>query len=212
MKLLSIQIGKPKIIQWDGKEVSTGIFKSKVAGPIWVRHHNLDGDGQADLGVHGGRDKAVYAYGFDAYSWWKKTLNQDLPGGAFGENLTVETLDEKTLGIGDVLDLGDCRLQITEPRFPCFKLGIKFNDVKILKTFIESGRPGIYFRVLKEGQIRPGDSLKMVERHAAGVSVDTFFRLKIGKLKDRTALEKLLAMDTLGPEWREKFPKLLQKY
>lgn len=212
MKLLSIQVGRPRDVEWQGKSVSTGIFKQAVPGPVMVRRLNIEGDGQADLTVHGGVDKAVYGYSRDAYPWWDARLKQRLTHGAFGENLTIEKLDEKDLCIGDTIALGECELQVSEPRFPCFKLGLKFNDVGVLKTFIESGRPGIYFRVVREGKIEAGQTLKILDRDPRRISVDTFFLLKIGKLKSREALEKLLSMDNLGAEWREKFSGFLKKY
>jgi len=212
MQLLSIQVGKPKNVFWEGDTVSTGIFKLPVKGPVRVARLNLDGDGQADLSVHGGADKAVYGYPHDAYAWWEKRLAVPLQAGAFGENLTIDPLDEKKLCIGDTLSIGDCHLEISEPRFPCFKLGIKFQDMKVLKTFIESGRPGIYFRVIQEGTISAGQPVKIVSRDKRKVSVSDFFRLKIGGYKDLPLLEKLLSMDNLSQEWREKFSAALAKH
>jgi len=211
MRLLSIQVGKPKEVAWEGDLVSTGIFKDPVKGPTRVARLNIEGDGQADLSVHGGADKAVYAYPHDAYAWWEKRLGVRLQAGAFGENLTIDPLDEKDLCIGDTLSIGDCHLEISEPRFPCFKLGIKFQDMKVLKTFIESGRPGIYFRVIQEGTISAGQTVKVVSRDKRKVSVSDFFRLKIGGYKDVPMLEKLLSIDSLSQEWREVFSAALAK-
>jgi MOSC domain-containing protein YiiM len=210
MKLLSIQVGLPREVEWEGKSVSTGIFKDAVHGPVQVRKLNLEGDGQADLTVHGGLDKAVYAYGRDAYPWWLRKLSvADLPNGAFGENLTFASLDERSLFIGDRLTLGGCELEIVQPRFPCFKLGIKFRDMGILKTFMKSGRPGIYFRVLKEGKIQAGDELVRTEINPERVSVWEFFDLKARKYADPPLLKRLLRIKGLNEEWRAKFQEHL---
>lgn len=210
MKLISIQVGMPIEVEWDGEMVSTGIFKDTVEGPVMVRKLNLEGDGQADLTVHGGLDKAVYAYGLDAYPWWLKQLKvQELPNGAFGENLTIEKLDEKLIYIGDRFSLGACELEVVQPRFPCFKLGIKFGNMGILRTFMESGRPGIYFRVLKEGKIKSGDTLKRLEQNVEHVSVWDFFDLKARKYADQPLLARLLKIKGLNEEWRKKFQEHL---
>jgi MOSC domain-containing protein YiiM len=212
MRLLSIQVGLPKEVEWDGKRVSTGIYKYPVSGPVEVKKLNLEGDGQADLTVHGGADKAVYAYSLDAYPWWRETLqSSDLPNGAFGENLTFDAFDERSIGIGDKFALGGCELQAVQPRFPCFKLGIKFGDMEILRTFLSSGRPGIYFRVLKEGKIREGDTLRCLWRDPERVSVWDFFDLKIRKYADKALLARLLRIRDLNTEWRGKFQEQLAK-
>lgn len=205
MRIDSIQIGLPREVEWQGKTVSTGIFKESVPGPVWVEKTNIRGDGQADLEVHGGIDKAVYAYPHDSYAWWKKALKvKTLAPGAFGENLTVATLDETKFFVGDRYVLGGCELEVAEPRFPCFKLGIKFNDVGVLKTFMKSGRPGIYFRVIQEGEIKIGDELKLRKKAQDSVSIADFFRLKQDSYKDKALLRRLAAVPALSEEWREK--------
>jgi MOSC domain-containing protein YiiM len=210
MKLLSIHVGLPREVEWEGKPVRTGIFKSPVPGPVFVSKLNLEGDGQADLTVHGGFDKAVYGYPRDAYPWWLQALAVPaLPDGSFGENLTFAHLDEKRIFIGDRFRLGRCELQAVQPRFPCFKLGIKFGDMGILKTFLESGRPGIYFRVLVEGEIREGDELIQVTTDPERVSVWDFFDLKLRKYADPPLLERLLRIKDLNEDWREKFQQHL---
>lgn len=210
MKLLSIQVGMPVEVEWDGELVSTGIFKDTVEGPVFVRKLNLEGDGQADLTVHGGFDKAVYAFSQDAYPWWLETLGvEELPNGAFGENLTFSSLDEKTTYIGNRYALGQCELEVVQPRFPCFKLGIKFGDMGILKTFMKSGRAGVYFRVLREGAIQAGDTLKLLEANPEKVSIWDFFDLKIRKYADRPLMTRLLRIKGLNEQWREVFQQRL---
>lgn len=207
MEVLSIHVGMPREVEWKGKRVATGIFKQLVAGPVRARFHNLDGDGQADLTVHGGVDKAVYAYSRDAYPWFESVLGRKLADGAFGENLTVSALDEKAFGVGDVYAVGSCELEVSEPRFPCFKLGILFEDDTILKTFTKSDRPGIYFRIVREGELRAGDRLRLVRRHPAGVSLHEMYRMKLDPKPDPARVRKLLEIETLNESWRERLRK-----
>jgi MOSC domain-containing protein YiiM len=163
-KLLSIQAARPLAIRHMGQEVRTGIFKLAVPGPVMVRRLNIDGDEQGDPTVHGGVDKAVYCYASEHYPAWQEELHQDLPHGTFGENLTVSGLLEDALHAGDVLEVGEAVLQVVQPRFPCFKLGIKMGDQRFVKRFQESGRSGFYCRVLQEGMIAPGQPITLKQR------------------------------------------------
>lgn len=191
--------------------VSTSIFKQPVPGPVWVETLNVRGDGQADLRFHGGVDKAVYAFGWDAYEWWQREVKDVtfLPG-AFGENFTVDPLDEKKLFLGDRLKVGGCEWEVAEPRFPCFKLGLKFQRESIVKLFMTSGRPGVYFRVKREGEVAVGDCLEKVYEDPSRVSIDEFFRAKAGGYRDKPLLKKLLSVPSLSAEWREKFEEKLK--
>ncbi len=212
MKVLSIQVGKPKTIQYQGKEVSTGIFKEPVNGPIMLNFLNLEGDGQADLRVHGGKDKALYAYSYDAYASWQKLRPQDtFSYGAFGENLCFETLPENKMYIGDTYELGDAIVQVAQPRFPCYKLSIKFNDPKILKQFMQSGRPGVYFRVLKEGLINVGDSLKLIQQEKVHLSITDLLALYKNPIDDSERIKELLKINALPSQWREEFESWLKE-
>ena len=160
MKILSINVALPRVVSVRGKQVETGIFKIPVSGPIAVRKLNLAGDGQADLSVHGGPDKAVYLYSWDNILHWKKALQRDdLGPGSFGENLTVEGLGENEVAIGDEFAIGTARFVVTQPRLPCFKLALALETPSITKTFLESGRTGFYLRVLQEGVIQAGDAI-----------------------------------------------------
>lgn len=207
MKILSIQVGKPKLVTYRGHEVSTGIFKDPVQGSVWLRTLNLEGDGQADLKVHGGRDKALYAYSYDTYTEWKKLRPKDvLPYGAFGENLCIDSLPESQIFLGDVYEVGSARIQVTQPRFPCQKLVVKFQDPLILKQFIQLGRSGVYYRVLQEGQIEAGQEMKLVEKAHVRVSVQEIF--EISKPTDdagRARVREILGLKSLNENWREKF-------
>jgi MOSC domain-containing protein YiiM len=162
--LLSIQVARPRPIRHMDQEVRTGIFKQPVLQPVMVRRLNIDGDQQGDLSVHGGVDKAVYCYASEHYPAWQQELGRELPHGTFGENLTVSGLLEPDLHIGDVLEVGGAVLQVSEPRFPCFKLGIKIGDQRFVKRFQESGRSGFYCRVLQEGMIEPGQTIRLTDR------------------------------------------------
>jgi MOSC domain-containing protein YiiM len=177
-KLLSIQIGAPKPVTYKGRQVLTSFFKTPIAGPVRVNKFSIEGDTQSDHTVHGGINKAVYAYSADAYPFWNARYHTQHPYGSLGENLTFDTLDEETIGIGDIYDLGQCRLQVTQPRMPCFKLGIRFNDPTAVKAFNEFGRSGVYFKVIQEGEIAVGQSLKLIERVENFVSIAETYRLK----------------------------------
>jgi MOSC domain-containing protein YiiM len=170
-RILAIFAGRPASVTYRGKEVLTSIYKEPVTGPVMVRNLNLDGDEQADLTVHGGVDKAVYCYAAEHYEDWKRELQRDLTFGAFGENLTVSGLNEALLHIGDVLQVGDAVLQVSQPRFPCFKLGIKFGDQRFVRRFQKSGRSGFYCRVLQEGIIETGQPISILERNDEALTI-----------------------------------------
>jgi len=162
MKLISVNVSKPREVVARGRAVTTGIFKAPVAGRVRLGRLNLEGDGQADLRVHGGPDKAVYAYPFENYDYWKRELGRsDLAYGQFGENLTVEGMLEGEVYIGDVFKVGSALLQISQPRFPCYKLGIRMGSSGFPKRFLASGRSGFYLRVLEEGEVGAGDPIEL---------------------------------------------------
>src|SRR5438105_6926388 len=172
MKLLSVNVGLPREVEWNGKIIRTSIFKAPVSGRVRVAKLNLEGDQQSDLSVHGGIDKAVYAYPSEHYPFWRNELpGADLPWGAFGENFTTEGLLEETVHIGDRLRIASAEFVVTQPRMPCFKLGIRFGRSDIVKRFLQSGRSGFYFAVLREGEVTAGDSIELLARHEHGVTV-----------------------------------------
>jgi MOSC domain-containing protein YiiM len=208
MKLLSIQVGEPQVKTHNGKEISTSIFKEPVQGPVMVFETNIEGDGQADLTVHGGKDKAVYAFSADAYPPWNEHYRQTFPWGALGENLTFDELDETKIGIGDVYALGECELEVSEPRFPCAKLAVRMNDPKSLKFFNDQARPGVYFRVLKPGKIDRGQVLTKLSQEKEFVSVVDLFDLKVVG-PDEEILEKCLKLESLNEAWRLRVQKML---
>jgi MOSC domain-containing protein YiiM len=161
MKVLSVQVGRPRDLQWRGELVRTGIFKEPVRGPVVVRFLNLEGDEQADLTVHGGPDKAVYAYPSEHYPAWRKELPElEFPFGAFGENLTIEGIPEGEARIGDLLRIGTADFVVTQPRMPCYKLAARFDRSDMLKRLLRTGRTGFYLSVLKEGSLTAGDAIE----------------------------------------------------
>nr|BDT29036.1 MOSC domain-containing protein [Bacteriovorax sp. HI3] len=210
MKILTIQISKVKKVEYKGRPVETGFFKEQVKGPLKLLSLKLEGDEQADLKVHGGLDKALYAYPYDSYVEWKKFRPEHTyEPGAFGENLCMETLDEKSIYIGSTYRLGEAEVQVTQPRFPCFKLGIKFNDHSMIKSFMNFGRPGVYFRVLKEGMIKEGDTLELLEQDQIRFSITEFVDLYFSDKKDIERVKEILTIPSLNHEWRAQFERMI---
>jgi len=172
MKLLSVSVGLPREVEWNHEVVLTSIFKEPVAGRVRVSRLGLQGDQQSDLEVHGGIEKAVYAYPSEHYAFWRKELpGMELSPGGFGENLTTEGLLESTLHIGDRVRIGSAELVVTEPRMPCYKLAIRFGRADIVKRFMRSGRTGFYFAVAKEGEVGAGDSIELIGADQHRISV-----------------------------------------
>ncbi len=180
MKLLSVNVGRPQTIARDGRDIVTAIFKTPVEGPVSVLEMNLAGDGQADLRVHGGRNKAVYVYPSEHYPFWRERYPQlNLGWGALGENLTTSGIDETSAHAGDRLRIGTAVFQITRPRKPCFKLAAKFADDAIIPAFTASGRSGFYLSVVKEGIIQAGDAIEFETRHPDGTSIAEILRTEL---------------------------------
>ena len=211
MKLLSINVSKPKPIQYGGKTVQTGIFKEPVSGTVMLREKNIDGDGQGDLRVHGGTYKAIYGYPFEHYAYWQQELHRDdLAYGQFGENLTVEGLLEAEVHIGDVFQVGTTvKLQITQPRVPCFKLAYKMGLPEFPKQFLESRRVGFYFRVLEEGEITAGDTIARIEGAPEPMSVTEIVNLRYFDRDNHEKIAQARKLPALSPSWKRDFTKIL---
>jgi MOSC domain-containing protein YiiM len=176
MRLVSINVGRPRVVEWRGDMVTTAIFKVPVSGTVTVKALNIDGDGQADLTVHGGERKAVYVYPSEHYAYWRTELpDADLPHGAFGENLTTDGLLEADVGPGDVLDIGTATFAVTVPRMPCYKLGLRFGRLDMVKRFWRSRRSGFYLSVLREGAIAAGDPIRLTRQSEDRPSIETIF-------------------------------------
>ena len=210
MKVVSVNVGLPRKVEWKGKLIETGIFKEPVNGRRKVGRLNIEGDRQADLKVHGGPDKAVYGYPSEHYTAWMNVFpNMKLPWGMFGENLTTEGLNEKSLHIGDVVRAGTALLRVTQPRMPCYKLGIKFGAKEAIAKFWELGLSGFYFSVAGEGNVGAGDAIEIVEQDPRGVSIAEFNRVYAKDEPDAAEVQRLLAVPALPQGWRCHFEELL---
>jgi len=209
--MLSVNVGLPRSVVWKGRTVVTGIFKEPVAGRVAIRRLNLDGDRQADLTVHGGPDKAVYAYPAEHYSFWREQFPEmELPWGMFGENLTIEGLDE-SIHIGDHFEIGSAHLMVTQPRMPCYKLGLKFGRDDILKRFLRSGLTGFYFAVLKEGEVAAGDPIRLLHSDEHQVKVADITRLYRDDKHNIDLMRRVVAVEALPESWRDYFLERLTK-
>lgn len=207
MQLLSVNVSQPVEIKYNGKKISTSIFKKPVDGNIEVAEFNLAGDQQVDLENHGGGHKAVYGFSAEQYDYWREELERpELHYGQFGENLTISELDESILCIGDQLKIGDCILEVTQPRVPCFKLGIAFNLTTMPKLFIQHGHTGIYFKVLQTGSIKTGNNVERIYQHPKKLAVKTLFKAYFDPdVADAYKVMQLASeVDELSQEWREK--------
>jgi len=210
VKIISVNVGLPRLVLRNGEPVSTGIFKEPVNGRVTLRTLNLDGDRQSDLSVHGGPFKAVYLYPSEHYDFWKQELpDMDLPWGIFGENLTTTGLLETEVHIGDRFRTGTAELMVTQPRMPCYKLAIRFGRADIIKRFLVSERTGFYFSVLKEGEVGAGDEIELLERNTSGVRVVDVTRLYSSDKENVDLLRRAMATEALPDSWREYFRKRL---
>ena len=212
MKLVSVNVGLPREVEWRGRTVTTGIFKSPVEGRARVRTLNLDGDRQADLSVHGGPTKAVYVYPGEHYAYWRQELpGVDLPPGSFGENLTTEGLRETEVRIGDRFRVGSAVVSVTEPRMPCSKLGVKFGRDDMVRRFLASERSGFYFAVVEEGDVAAGDAIEPLERATHEVTVSEIIRLFARDREDLEALRRVIQVEALPESWRGHFRHQMEK-
>jgi MOSC domain-containing protein YiiM len=226
MKLASVNVGLPRDVMWHGRSVTTGIYKKPVEGRVTLRKLNLDGDRQADLSVHGGEYKAVYCYPLAHYEFWKKELpGKKLPMGSFGENFTIdgdvegeadgigERLWEEKIYLGDVFSVGTAEVMVTQPRLPCYKLGVRFGSDDMVKRFFVSKRTGFYVAVTREGEVGVGDVMKAVEREPNKVPVSEIMRLYSAKrynADDIDSLRRALRVEALPESWKEYFRERLE--
>lgn len=211
-KLISLNVGRPRLVPWQTDRVSTAIFKEPVGQPLPLRRLNLEGDQQADLTVHGGPDKAVYVYPAEHYAYWRREFPEmTLPWGMFGENFTTEGLEESSTCIGDRFRVGSAEVAVTQPRMPCYKLGIRFGRNDIIKRFLASERTGFYLAVLREGEVRAGDSFELVARDPGKVSVTDVVRLYVAKEVDPEQIRHVTAVSALPESWRDHFQRRLPR-
>ena len=210
--VISVNVGLPRDVTWEGRSVTTGIFKNPVDGPVALHRHNLDGDRQADLSVHGGPTKAVYVYPTQHYDYWRQELGDGgLAWGGFGENFTVDGFDEEAVCIGDEFRVGSARVVVTEPRMPCFKLGIRFGRADMVKRFLKSQRTGFYFGVVEEGLVQAGEEFQRVTEHPDKLRVADVTRLYTTERTSETLLRKASSMLMLPEKWRAYFHYRLEK-
>jgi len=203
-RVVSVNVGMPREVEWHGKRVRTSIFKTPVDRRLRMTELNLDGDAQADLTVHGGVDKAVYVYPSEHYAFWHRELpGVALPWGTFGENLTIEGLLEPDVRIGDRLRIGSAEFAVTQPRLPCFKLGIRFGRPDMVKRFLQSRRSGFYLAVRSIGEVGAGDAIERIARDEDAVTVPDIVDLYTGNLDDRALLRRALNSAALPESWRD---------
>jgi MOSC domain-containing protein YiiM len=212
LQVVSVNVGEPRAVVWKGRTVVTGIFKEPVAGRVAIRRLNLDGDRQADLTVHGGPEKAVYAYPAEYYAFWREQLPEmELPWGMFGENLTIEGLLDESVHIGDRFQVGGADLVVTQPRLPCYKLVLKFGRDDILKRFLQSRLTGFYCAVLKEGEVAAGDPIRLLHRDEDQVKVADITRLYREDKHNLDLLRRVVKVKALPEAWRDYFLERLMK-
>jgi MOSC domain-containing protein YiiM len=209
MKIVSLNVGMPQEVLWHGQPVTTGIFKSPTSERIRLRTLNLDGDRQADLTVHGGEHKAVYCYPVEHYTYWQKKLpGRDLPLGVFGENFTTKGMLEQDVHLGDRFAINDAEVVVTQPRLPCYKLGIRFQADDMVKKFLASRRIGFYVAVTREGSVAAGDEMIPVVQNASAISIANFLQLFLTKSfsdADRASLKELYALPSVPLDWKQYF-------
>jgi MOSC domain-containing protein YiiM len=215
MKIVSLNVGLPRDVTWHGSVVTTGIYKSPVKGRVALRTLNLDGDGQADLTVHGGEYKAVFCYPVEHYEYWRKELpGRELPMGMFGENFTTGGMREDSVHLGDRFSVGSAEVVVTQPRLPCYKLGIRFQSDDMVRRFLASGRTGFYLAVTREGEVGVGDEIEVISRDGKAVPVSEITRLYIAKRfaqEDVKSLGRALQVPALPESWKEYFRKRLER-
>lgn len=215
MRVVSVNVGTPRPVEWQGRRIFTGIFKQPVAGRVRLHGLNLEGDGQADLVVHGGPDKAVYVYPSEHYPFWRQELGaDDLPWGAFGENLTLAGWLEDQVAIGDRFRVGSAEVVVTQPRVPCFKLGLRFGREDVIERFLDSGRSGFYLRVLVVGELEAGSRFERIEEDPHRVTVAEVNRLYFDRHRphsepDVDLLLRAVAVEALAAGWKEHFLRRL---
>ncbi|MDC2864773.1 MOSC domain-containing protein [Bacillus sp. BP-3] len=208
--IISINIGTPQKFQFQGKEIETGLFKKSVNKPLHLSTLNFEGDGQADLKHHGGKDKAVCIYAIEHYPYWEQELTQQLPYGAFGENLTVTGLLESDVCIGDIYKIGEALVQVTQPRQPCYKLSYRY-DLKDFPLLVQNtGFTGFYVRVLTEGTVSPSDEIKLIEQNKHRITIAFANEIMHHDKQNIEGIQRILAVDSLSGSWRNTFKKRLE--
>ncbi|MEX2416013.1 MAG: MOSC domain-containing protein [Paenibacillaceae bacterium] len=208
-KVMSVNVGKPREVAYQNKFISTAIWKTAIQGPVMLTSTNLAGDGQADLINHGGKDMAVLIYSYDHYDYWEKQLNRKLEYGSFGENVTVVGLTEHDVCIGDTFEWGEAIVQISQPRYPCYKLSIRHEAPEIPQLVLDTGFSGYYVRVLQSGLVSKEAGLRRLQRHPLGISIAAVSEAFINKSASTESIRGILAVDELSESWKRKFESRL---
>ena len=212
MKILSVNVSEPQKVIFNGKELITSIYKKPVSKKVMVTSQGIEGDRQADLSVHGGYDKAVYGYSFSHYKLWSERLNKEFTDfGLVGENLTIDNFDENEINIGDRFQINDCIIQVSQPRIPCYKIGIKMNSRDFPKMFSQSGLLGSYFRVIQEGSIETGSEIEKIHAESDSMSIKEIASILFVDIKNIELMKKALDIKPLTEEIKEKFRERLMK-
>jgi MOSC domain-containing protein YiiM len=212
MKLLSVNVGRPRVVMRDGEPVSTAIFKEPIEGRVMLRTLNLDGDRQADLSVHGGPSKAVYVYPSEHYDFWRTEFPEmELPWGMFGENFTTFGMFEDELNVGDQFSVGSAVVMVTEPRMPCYKLGIRFGRADIIKRFLKSGLSGFYLAVLREGDVGAGDPIELLKHAERSIRISEVTRLYVSEKRNAQLLRRAIETEVLPEKWKDYFRRQLEQ-
>ena len=210
MKVISTNIAEAREIEWQGKLVKTGIYKFPVNQSILLEKEDVKGDHVIDRKYHGGIDKACYLYASDHYAFWKEHYpNLEWVWGMFGENLTVEGLDESKIKIGDVFDIGEARVQVSQPRYPCYKLGVRFESPSMVREFLETPYPGVYIRIIKEGSVQKGDEMKLISRIEQNLTVADVYAPFTSQIDNHELIHSAINQPELAEAWRKSLKKLL---
>ena len=207
-QVLSVNVGAVREFEYHGRPAKSGIWKSPVAGRIAARGVNLDGDDQADREAHGGPDKAIYAYAVEDYRWWERKMGRPFAYGEFGENLTTEGIDVNQALVGERWEIGTAVVEISEPRIPCWRLGVRMNDPVFPRRFAEAMRPGAYQRIVVEGSVGAGDEIRVVARPGHDLTIRDVFRIYV---RDRDEVERLLAVPQISESWKRWATDFLEK-
>jgi MOSC domain-containing protein YiiM len=209
-RLVSVNVGMPKDVPWNGKTVHTGVWKTPVEGTVMVRRLNIDGDGQGDLAGHGGEQRAVMVYQTESYDYWRDFLGRDdLQPGNFGENFTVSGLDDHDVCIGDRYRIGDAEFEVSQPRVTCFRVGMRLGVPEMPNLLVSQHRPGFYFRVITEGLVRAGDAIVLTRRGRHELSVADVDALLYLPDRDMELLRKIVEVPALSPGWQQSFRDML---
>jgi MOSC domain-containing protein YiiM len=209
-RVVSVNVGQPRTVEWFGRRVTSAIWKAPVEGRVPVRGVNLAGDDQADRRVHGGYDKAIYAYASEDYQWWSAQLGQTLAPGTFGENLTVEGIDLVAVVVGERWLVGTAVLEVSEPRFPCFKLGIRMGDSAFVDRFDEASRFGTYLRIVTPGEVAAGDAIERQAGPSGGVTIGDLVEADREPTPD--LLGRIVGSAEVPESWRTHAQRVLQRH